>query len=111
MRVEGYAVISLSGGDPLAYPQLGEIVARSQALGFRVTMVSNGLLAVERMDPVLSRLDSIAISFDGLAPRTTRYADDLTRSNALASRWSGWPHGTSGRGGNLADPRRDSRVA
>ena len=67
LRIEGYAVVSLSGGEPLAYPRLGEIVERSQELGFRVTMVTNGLLATERMDPILTRLDSIAISFDGLA--------------------------------------------
>ena len=67
LRAEGYAVVSLSGGEPLVYPSLRAVVERSRELGFRVTMVSNGLLAGERTDPVLSLLDGIAISFDGLA--------------------------------------------
>jgi pyruvate-formate lyase-activating enzyme len=67
LRAEGYALISLSGGEPLVYPPLRAVVERARQLGFRVSMVSNGLLATERMDPVLSQLDGIAISFDGLA--------------------------------------------
>jgi len=67
LRAEGYSVISLSGGEPLVYPPLRAVVERGRELGFRVTMITNGLLATERMDPVLSLLDGIAISFDGLA--------------------------------------------
>jgi Fe-coproporphyrin III synthase len=66
LRAEGYAQVSLSGGEPLVYTPLREIVERSRELGYRVTMISNGLLANERMDPVLEQLDGIAISFDGL---------------------------------------------
>lgn len=67
LRAEGYTVVSLSGGEPLVYRPLREVVERSRELGFRVTMISNGLLATERLDPVLSLLDGLAISFDGLA--------------------------------------------
>jgi Fe-coproporphyrin III synthase len=67
LRAEGYSVISLSGGEPLVYRSLRTVVERSRELGFRVTMISNGLLATERMDPLLSLLDGMAISFDGLA--------------------------------------------
>ena len=67
LRAEGYSVISLSGGEPLVYPPLRAVVERSRELGFRVTMITNGLLATERMDPVLSLLDGVAISFDGLS--------------------------------------------
>ena len=49
------------------YRPLRAVVERSRELGFRVTMISNGLLATDRMDPVLSLLDGMAISFDGLA--------------------------------------------
>ena len=66
LRAEGYAQISLSGGEPLVYAPVRSIVERSRALGYRVTMISNGLLATERMDPVLEQLDGIAIIFDGL---------------------------------------------
>jgi len=71
LRAEGYTVVSLSGGEPLVYKPLATIVDRAHELGFRVTMISNGLL-VERSLPLLSRLDGIAISFDGLAERHDR---------------------------------------
>jgi len=66
LRSEGYAQVSLSGGEPLVYAPLRTVVERSRALGYRVTMISNGLLVTERMDDVLAQLDGIAISFDGL---------------------------------------------
>jgi pyruvate-formate lyase-activating enzyme len=66
LRAEGYAAISLSGGEPLLYRPLRAVVERTRELGFRATMISNGLLATERMDPLLALLDGIAISFDGL---------------------------------------------
>jgi Fe-coproporphyrin III synthase len=72
LRAEGYQQISLSGGEPLVYPGLAELVACARGEGFRVTMVSNGLLAAQaqgRIDAVLDQLDGIAISFDGLAAR------------------------------------------
>jgi pyruvate-formate lyase-activating enzyme len=67
LRREGYAVVSLSGGEPLVYRGLREVVAAAKELGFRVTMITNGLLVGERNAPVLSELDGMAISFDGLA--------------------------------------------
>lgn len=67
LRAEGYAVVSLSGGEPLVYRPLRAVIEGAQELGFRVTMISNGLLANERALPLLSLLDGIAISFDGLA--------------------------------------------
>ena len=67
LRAEGYAVVSLSGGEPLVYRPLRAVVEGAHELGFRVTMISNGLLANKRALPLLSSLDGIAISFDGLA--------------------------------------------
>ena len=67
LRAEGYQAVSLSGGEPLVYPDLRTVVERSRAMGFRVTMISNGLLVTDRAADLLSLLDGIAISFDGLA--------------------------------------------
>jgi molybdenum cofactor biosynthesis enzyme MoaA len=72
LRAEGYEQLSLSGGEPLVYETLAELVACAVGEGFRITMVTNGLLAAApspRVDAVLNRMDGIAISFDGLAPR------------------------------------------
>ncbi|WP_162520778.1 radical SAM protein [Pseudaquabacterium pictum] len=85
LRAQGYDQVSLSGGEPLVHPQLGELVAASQDAGLRVTLISNGLLADGRHGPrhdaVLDRLDGIAISFDGLAPVHNRLRG---RSDAFA---------------------------
>lgn len=71
LRAEGYAQLSLSGGEPLVYPALHEVVVFAKGLGFRVTMISNGLLLKvghgARHEPLLDLLDGVAISFDGLA--------------------------------------------
>ena len=67
LRAEGYAHVSLSGGEPLVYQPLEEVVDHAHALGYRVTMITNGLLVNDRTAPLLAKLDGIAISFDGLA--------------------------------------------
>jgi Fe-coproporphyrin III synthase len=66
LRGEGYRQVSISGGEPLMYAELPTVVREAQALGFRVTMITNGLLVSSRHDAVLSQLDGMAISFDGL---------------------------------------------
>jgi pyruvate-formate lyase-activating enzyme len=67
LRAEGYAQISLSGGEPMVYPGLVPLIDYAHACGFRVTMITNGLFTNRKMDDVAARLDGIAISFDGLA--------------------------------------------
>jgi len=67
LRTEGYETISLSGGEPLVYRPLHDVILMAKDLGYRVTMITNGLLATERNDPTLDLLDGMAISFDGLA--------------------------------------------
>jgi Fe-coproporphyrin III synthase len=67
LRAEGYEVVSLSGGEPLVYRDIGAVVGSAKQLGFRVTMITNGLLVNGRNAAVVSELDGMAISFDGLA--------------------------------------------
>jgi wyosine [tRNA(Phe)-imidazoG37] synthetase (radical SAM superfamily) len=67
LKDEGYTQISLSGGEPLTYGPLLPLIDHAHTLGFRVTLISNGLFPAKRMDEVVSRLDGVAISFDGLA--------------------------------------------
>lgn len=67
LRDEGYEVVSLSGGEPLVYRDIGVVVRAAKELGFRVTMITNGILVNGRNKPVISELDGVAISFDGLA--------------------------------------------
>ena len=86
LRAQGYTQVSLSGGEPLVYPALAELVAATQDAGLRVTMVSNGLLVGRRFGALLRRLDGVAISFDGLA----------ARHDALRGRAKAFDHATRG---------------
>lgn len=67
LRAEGYRVVSLSGGEPLVYRDLGAVVRSAKQLGFRVTMITNGLLVDGPRGAIVSELDGMAISFDGLS--------------------------------------------
>jgi MoaA/NifB/PqqE/SkfB family radical SAM enzyme len=67
LRAEGYEAVSLSGGEPLVYRGIGEVVRGAKRLGFRVTMITNGLLVDGPNADVIPELDGMAISFDGLA--------------------------------------------
>ena len=67
LRAEGYTALSLSGGEPLVYAPVADVVIGAKALGYRVTMVTNGLFVSPRTAPLLVRLDGLTISFDGLA--------------------------------------------
>jgi Fe-coproporphyrin III synthase len=72
LRAEGYALLSLSGGEPLVYPHLHTVITHAKSIGFRVTMISNGLLVNDRNDAVLDLLDGMAISFDGMSETHNR---------------------------------------
>jgi Fe-coproporphyrin III synthase len=89
LRVEGYSQISLSGGEPLVYQPLRTVIESARRLGFRMTMISNGLLVTKRMKPILSQLDGVAISFDGLAAthNALRGRSDAFKRACTALRW------------------------
>ncbi len=69
LRAEGYTHVSLSGGEPTVYPALLPLIGEARSIGYRVTMITNGLISPQLIDDVATRLDGIAISFDGLAAR------------------------------------------
>jgi len=56
--------VNLTGGEPLIHPMIGDIVDGLKKRGARVTMNTNGLLAVKMKD-ILSKLDRVSISLDG----------------------------------------------
>jgi organic radical activating enzyme len=89
LRAEGYSLISLSGGEPLVYRPLRTVIESARRLGFRITMISNGLLVTKRMNSILSQLDGVAISFDGLAAthNALRGRPDAFEHACTALRW------------------------
>ena len=66
----GFSVVSLSGGEPLIYEPLGEVIAAAHRVGCRVNLVSNGILIrSSRYQRLAGRFDIVALSLDGLAAR------------------------------------------
>ena len=89
LKAEGYNLISISGGEPLMYAPLLSLVDQAHANGFRVTVITNGLFTAKRMGDVASRLDGIAISFDGPAAIHNRLrgrSDAFERASAAPAR-------------------------
>lgn len=66
LRTEGYETISLSGGEPLLYPDLEALIDHAHDLGYRVSAITNGYHVKPANDAVLMKLDAIAVSFDGM---------------------------------------------
>jgi MoaA/NifB/PqqE/SkfB family radical SAM enzyme len=66
LRAEGYALISVSGGEPLVYRPLAKVVEAVKDMGYRASMISNGLLVSARNEDLLTLFDGIAVSFDGM---------------------------------------------
>jgi MoaA/NifB/PqqE/SkfB family radical SAM enzyme len=62
----GYEVASFSGGEPFLYRDLSELLQFTRKIGFRNSVVSNGmLLNSERSREILDHIDLLAISIDG----------------------------------------------
>ncbi|WP_309664945.1 radical SAM protein [Tabrizicola sp.] len=66
LRLEGYEVLSLSGGEPLLYPDLQRLVGAAKVLGYRVGVITNGFRITQRHRSLIESLDAIAVSFDGM---------------------------------------------
>jgi Fe-coproporphyrin III synthase len=63
---QGYNILGMSGGEPLMYGPLPELLLQARACGMRTTVTSNGMLLDERRLEVIGNLvDLLAISLDG----------------------------------------------
>jgi MoaA/NifB/PqqE/SkfB family radical SAM enzyme len=95
----GYRQLAVSGGEPLLYRPLAELLARARDLEMVTTMTSNGMLATAaRWAPVAPFLDVVAISIDGRpsehdAIRCRQGAFARTVANLEVVRRSGVPFG------------------
>jgi len=66
----GFRIVSLSGGEPLVYDGLDDIVATVKRCGSRVNLVSNGILIrSSRYERHAGSFSVVALSLDGLAER------------------------------------------
>jgi len=63
---QGFNNISLSGGEPLLYRDLEQLLQFTKELGYNNTMATNGmLLGTARNQALLQYLDLVAVSIDG----------------------------------------------
>ncbi len=63
---EGYRVASFSGGEPVLYKSLPQLLRCAKDLGMRTTVTSNGMLLDEkRLEGLTGVTDVLAISLDG----------------------------------------------
>ena len=64
----GKIMICLTGGEPLLYPRLNDVIAMAHAFGFPVGITTNGTLIDEAAAQGLAAagLDTVAVSLDGI---------------------------------------------
>lgn len=87
---EGFAVASLSGGEPLLYRELPELLDHAHACGLVTTVTSNGmLLDARRLAALAGRLDLLAISLDGVPESHDRMRAHPRAFATMASRLDG----------------------
>ena len=66
----GTTIITLSGGEPLLHPDVGELIRHIRSRGAIATIITNGYLLTPAMIGTLNAagLDSMQISIDNVAP-------------------------------------------
>jgi MoaA/NifB/PqqE/SkfB family radical SAM enzyme len=66
LREEGYEIVSISGGEPFVYGGLLPLARGAAALGFRVHLITNGILVTEaRLAALAPYLYLFGVSLDG----------------------------------------------
>ena len=62
----GYTNLSMSGGEPLLYPELGQLLRRAKDLGLSTSVISNGyLVSHPSFLTVADLIDTLVLSIDG----------------------------------------------
>ena len=76
----GYRVMSVSGGEPLLYPALGQLLRAAHATGLVTTVTTNAMLLDQRqLDVLQADCDLVAISLDGI-PESHNFMRNSSRS-------------------------------
>ena len=84
---EGYDGVSLSGGEPLLYPELGSLLGHAKRQGLSTAVVSNGmLLTPKRLDAIQLHTDLLVISIDGKPASHNAMRDSAKAFDVMVSR-------------------------
>ncbi|HZS08245.1 MAG TPA: radical SAM protein [Blastocatellia bacterium] len=97
--LEGFTVASFSGGEPLLYKPLRDLLDRAHECGMVTTVTTNGmLLDARRLKTLAGGADLIAVSLDGVPEshnrvRANARAFEAMKSNLAGLRATGIPFG------------------
>lgn len=87
---EGYHWVSVSGGEPLMYSPLYELLQHTHACGLHTALTTNGmLLDGRRLDKLSGLIDLIAISIDGVPESHNRIRASPRAFEVMCSRLQG----------------------
>jgi Fe-coproporphyrin III synthase len=84
---EGYNVVSLSGGEPLLYKPLRELLRHAREHGMSTTVTTNGMLLTEgRVHELRNLVDIVAISLDGVPASHNKVRGSVRAFEIMSSR-------------------------
>ena len=58
--------IYISGGEPLLYPYIDEVILYANSLGMKVTLATNGLEIPKHLDAIKKGVQLVSVSLDGI---------------------------------------------
>ncbi len=84
---EGFNYVSLSGGEPMLYKPLTELLEHAHQLGMRTAVTTNGMLLTERkIERLRDVVDVLAISIDGIPASHNRIRGSQLAFDTMKSR-------------------------
>jgi MoaA/NifB/PqqE/SkfB family radical SAM enzyme len=87
---QGYTIASFSGGEPLVYKPLSELLKQAHQCQMRTTVTSNGILLDERhIEQLTGAVDLLAISLDGMPTSHNRMRSSEQAFEKMAARLEG----------------------
>jgi MoaA/NifB/PqqE/SkfB family radical SAM enzyme len=87
---EQYNVLSVSGGEPLLYDHLAQLLSAAHECGMRTAVATNGMLLTgARLAALRGRADILAISVDGVPASHNRIRGSARAFEGMASRLEG----------------------
>lgn len=78
-----YDYIHLTGGEPTSYRHLDDAIQMARSLDFKITMTSNGLFNLKRVQNITAFLEYINISFHTISPA---YFESFVKSAGTSAR-------------------------